>query len=122
MLVHNYSSDGSGDSILTKTLQGSSAGVGSLSMAGTSSSNAGGGLSSQGGGNSSMVPILTGVTSGSANNNNHSENDPFHPDVAIKYEDQDDDEYDEKTHMSSEDNDNSVQDDMMGGEPGSMGK
>jgi len=50
------------------------------------------------------------------------ERDPFQPKVSIKYEDeQDDEEYDEKANMSSEDNDNSMQDMMCNVEPGSIG-
>jgi len=50
-------------------------------------------------------------------------NDPFQPKVSIKYEDdQDEEEYDDKANMSSEDNDNSMQDMMCNVEPGSIGK
>lgn len=49
--------------------------------------------------------------------------DPFQPKVSIKYEDEHEDEdYDEKANMSSEDNDNSMQEMMCNVEPGSIGK
>ena len=93
-------------------------GAGSNGAVAGSSSSVGSGLTNQ------VMPTVTGVTS-LASSNQADVEESFNPNVSIKYEDdglQEDDDYDEKHNMSSEDNDNSIQDMMGHVEPGAIGK